>query len=130
MSDPSGMLDAMIEYPITLTELRKYIGEIVMAATYGDARYVVTRFGKEIAFVGGLADLQFTRDRDERMLKEKAKEALQPPSRPPPRDLLDEWRQMHARGEEVPSPETPEEWKLYCQLAHEIGQRLMAQAEA
>lgn len=127
MSDPSGMIGCMIEYPITLTELRKNIGEVVMAATYGDARYVVTRFGKEIAFVGGLADLQYTRDRDERLLKRKAEAPVQPP---PPLDPLDELRQMHARGEEIPWPRTPEERELQFRLAQEIGERLMQEARA
>ena len=120
------MLGAMIEYPVTLSELRKTIGEVVMAATYGDARYVITRFGKEIAFVGGLADLEFARDRDERVLKKIAVDIAFPPA---PLDPLDELRQMHARGEDIPWPRTKEEWKLQSRLAQEIGERLLREAE-
>jgi hypothetical protein len=116
----------MIEYTLTLTELRKYIGEIVMAATYGDARYVVTRFGKEIGFVGGLPDLQLARDRDERALKRMARDIANPP---PPPDPLDQLRQMHARGEPIPTARTPEERELEFKLAMEIGERLMREAE-
>jgi hypothetical protein len=103
------MLAGMTEYRVTLWELRKLIGEVVVSAAYGDARYVISRYGKEIAFVGGPADLQITRDWDNRMLAQKAKELASPP---PPPDPLDELRQMHS------------------QLAMEIGDKLMREAKA
>jgi hypothetical protein len=117
----------MTEHPIELTEARDLLGHIVMAAAYGERRYVVRRYGKEIAFIGGVGELALAREREGENLAQKAMEA---PNPPPPPDPLDVLRQMHRRGEDLPWPRTPEEWKVHHALAAEIGEKLLREAEA
>jgi len=119
------MLSGMIEYKVDLLAARDSLGHIVMAATYGDARYVIRRYGKVIAFVGGIADLEYLHDRDKEFLALVAKQVAKPA---PPADPLDELRKMHQRGEQVPWPRTPEEVKLHARLALEIGEKLIRAA--
>jgi len=54
----------MNEVLVDLKEARDTLGQLLVAATYGDRRYVILRYGKEIGFIGGLADLGAARERD------------------------------------------------------------------
>jgi hypothetical protein len=54
----------MTEYFVDLKEARDTLGQILLAATHGGRRYVIRRYGKEIGFIGGVAELSAQRERD------------------------------------------------------------------
>jgi hypothetical protein len=87
-----------------------------MAAAYGPSRFVIQRYGKTVAAVVGIAELEALRDLQD------AEAEPQPRKRADP---LDELRQRYEQGEVLPSPRTKEERELHFQLAKEIGERLL-----
>ena len=58
------MLAGMVtEHRVGLLEARDTLGTIVMAAAYGNGRYVIERYGKTVAAVVGIAELMALRSR-------------------------------------------------------------------
>jgi len=50
------------EHKLGLYEARNTLGTLVMAAAYGPARFVIQRYGKTVAAVVGIAELEALRD--------------------------------------------------------------------
>jgi hypothetical protein len=94
-----------------------------MAAAYGPSRFVIQRYGKTVAAVVGIAELEALRD----LQDAEGEPEPQPRKRADP---LDELRQRYEQGEILPSPRTNEERELHFRLAQEIGARLNGGAEA
>jgi hypothetical protein len=96
-----------------------------MAAAYGSSRFVIQRYGKTVAAVVGIAELEALRD------LQNAEGEPEPQPQPRRRvDPLDELRQRYEQGEILPSPRTSEERELHFRLAQEIGAKLKGGAEA
>jgi hypothetical protein len=108
------------EHKLGLYEARNTLGTLVMAAAYGPARFVIQRYGKTVAAVVGIAELEALRDLQD--AQGEPEPQLPPPQRADP---LDELRQRYEQGEILPSPRTEEERELHFRLAKEIGERLL-----
>ncbi len=103
------------EHKLGLYEARNTLGTLVMAAAYGPRRFVIQRYGKTVAAVVGIAELEAIRD----LQNAEGEPEPQPRKRADP---LDELRQRYEQGEILPSPRTEEERELHFRLAVEIGE--------
>jgi hypothetical protein len=110
------------EFIVPLLEARNTLGTLVMAAAYGDGRFIIRRYGKTVAALVGHADLEKIRDLDEAERKAAPAVAAEPEKAPDP---LDEIRKQYERDGFLPWPRTDEEHKLQFELAKEIGERLL-----
>ncbi|TMA25946.1 MAG: hypothetical protein E6J78_15980 [Deltaproteobacteria bacterium] len=112
------------EFRVNLLEARETLGTIVMAAAYGNGRFVISRYGKTVAAVVGLAELEALRDLQD------AEDAApgsgdEPPLPPAPPDPIDELRKRYERGEAIPLPRDKDEREAYFRLAREIGSKII-----
>jgi len=111
----------MTEYTVPATEMRLFLGHAIMAATWGDSRFIITRHGKVIAAIVGIADLQYLRDRDGDVLKYPPP----PPPAPAPEWSLEWLREIYRSGQITPPAHTAEQQAVQWELAAEIGAKVI-----
>ena len=125
MSDPPGMLAGMAkESHVTSTDAPDLFSQLVAMAAFGGTRFVITRYGSEMAAVVGLMDLRYLRDRDNADLT--ALLSGPPPEEgPPPEFAPDETHETlkeRIRRGDYPVPRTEEQEGMMDRAAMEVAQ--------